>query len=214
MLIIDGNSTDETLPFLQTLTSPFHYISEVDQGVYDAMNKGIDIAKGSWIYFMGSDDQFINPEALETVFNNEFDSDIELVIGSIKYFGNDQQTRHLNKHLGIRKSKWSSQLWLTNSVHHQGVFYRRSVFETVRYNLDYKILADYDLNLKLFRQNKRAKLVTIVIALCGANGLSKRYDWSMYQEEIKLKSSQSSILLKPLFLFIAFLKYMLKKFQG
>lgn len=214
MLIIDGNSTDDTLSFLQTLKSPFRFISNPDKGVYDAMNKGIEMARGQWIYFMGSDDQLLNPEVLTTVFGNNFEAEIDLIIGHIKYDSHDKQARHLNKDHDIRKSQWSSQLWLTNSVHHQGVFYKRSVIDKIQYSLDYKILADYDLNLKLFRQGKTAKMIDNVIALCGANGMSKRYHWSMYKEEIKLKTTQSSVVMKPLFYILAFSKYLLKKIQG
>lgn len=214
VLIIDGNSKDETLQFLQTLKPPFRYVSEGDQNVYDAMNKGVNMANGQWVYFMGSDDQLINTDVLSTVFNHPFDSEIDLVIGNIKYDCSTQQARHLNKDDDIRKSNWSSQLWLTNSVHHQGVFYRRSVIEKMAYNLNYKILADYDLNLKLFRQGKRAKMINQVVALCGANGMSKQYKWSMYKEEIQLKTKQTSIWMRPLFYALAFLKYLLKRIQS
>lgn len=213
VLIIDGNSTDGTRSFLQTLQSPFHIISEADQGVYDAMNKGIDKAQGSWIYFMGSDDQFFESDVLASVFKDKIDSEVDLIVGNIKYDCDGKEARHLNRNDDIRKSKWSSQLWLTNSVHHQGVFYRHSVFEAKRYNLRYKILADYDLNLWLFRQGKSAKMIDKVIAFCGANGLSKTYNWRMYQEEIRLKTSHSSMLLKPLFYVLALSKYILKQMQ-
>ncbi|MEH6538135.1 MAG: glycosyltransferase [Psychroserpens sp.] len=213
ILIIDGQSTDDTKQLLQTLKPPFFWKTEKDEGVYDAMNKGIEQAQGSWLYFMGSDDQFFETNVLDSVFQKPIDKNIELIIGSIKYDCESKASRYLNKDHGVRKTKWSFNLWVTNSVHHQGVFYKRSVFNEMRYNLKYKILSDYDVNLKLFRKKKKAKMIDDVISFCGAEGLSKNYSWSMYKEEIQLKTTQSFILLKPVFYVLAMLKYLFKIFQ-
>lgn len=213
VIIVDGNSKDGTQQYLESLQPPFHYISETDEGVYDAMNKGIEKSKGQWLYFLGSDDQLYDSNVLMNIFKNDIGSEVDLIIGNIKYDSKDKGAHHLNKHGGIRKSNWSSRLWLTNSVHHQSVFYRRAVFENTSYDLSYKILADYDFNLRLFKQGRQAKLSNELIAFCGANGLSKDYQWLMYKEEIRLKISQSSPLLSPFFYVLAFLKYLLKKSQ-
>ncbi len=213
VIIVDGNSKDGTQQYLESLQPPFHYISETDEGVYDAMNKGIEKSKGQWLYFLGSDDQLYDSNVLMNIFKDDFGSEVDLIIGNIKYDSNGKGAHHLNKDGGIRKSNWSSRLWLTNSVHHQGVFYRRAVFENTSYDLSYKILADYDFNLRLFKQGRQAKLSNELIAFCGANGLSKDYQWLMYKEEIRLKISQSSPLLGPFFYVLAFLKYLLKKSQ-
>lgn len=213
ILIIDGDSKDSTKQFLETLKPPFFWTIEKDEGVYDAINKGIDKAKGSWLYFMGSDDQFFNSNVLASVFENPIDENVELIIGSIKYDIEGKAARHLNKDIDIRKSNWSSKLWLTNSVHHQGVFYKHTLFEQRRYSLKYKILSDYDINLKLFREGKTVKIIDHVIAFCGAEGLSKNYNWSMYKEEVQLKTAQSSIILKPVFYMLSALKYLIKIFQ-
>jgi glycosyltransferase involved in cell wall biosynthesis len=65
IIIIDGNSTDNTKEVVgfwmhQYQTIHFSYLRDKDRGVYDAMNKGVLAAKGKWIYFLGSDDYFIN----------------------------------------------------------------------------------------------------------------------------------------------------------
>ena len=62
-LVIDGNSQDETTGILKEYRNTYpwlHFVSEPDKGIYDAMNKGIERARGNYLYFMGSDDVFHN----------------------------------------------------------------------------------------------------------------------------------------------------------
>ena len=65
--IIDGNSSIPIHSYLDTLESPFFYLSEKDQGIYDAMNKGISMAKGEWLYFLGAGDLLDNENILGVV---------------------------------------------------------------------------------------------------------------------------------------------------
>lgn len=67
-IIIDGESTDGTLEIIKKYQNSIAYwISEPDKGIYDAMNKGINIAKGEWIYFLGSDDWLYNKNVIGSV---------------------------------------------------------------------------------------------------------------------------------------------------
>ena len=72
-------------------------------------------------------------------------------------------------------------------------------------------MADYEFNLRLFKKKKRVKIIPNIIALCGTQGISKNYNWSLYKEEIKFKTKLSSKLLWPLFFKIALLKFLFKK---
>lgn len=68
-VVIDGGSTDDTTEILQRYDSKIHYwTTEKDEGVYDAMNKGIDHASGEFIFFLGSDDILAGPDVLTSVF--------------------------------------------------------------------------------------------------------------------------------------------------
>src|SRR5246127_4505724 len=68
VLIIDGASTDDTLAITSAFNSErIKTISEKDRGVYDAMNKGIKLAKGQWLYFLGSDDALYDDSVLEKI---------------------------------------------------------------------------------------------------------------------------------------------------
>jgi len=70
-IIIDGGSTDGTIDLIRKYEDRIAYwISEKDKGIYDAMNKGIDAAKGKWINFMNCGDRFM-PDALSSVFSED-----------------------------------------------------------------------------------------------------------------------------------------------
>lgn len=210
-MIIDGNSTDGSVEFLKTLSQPFNWISENDSGVYEAMNKGIDLAKGEWLYFLGDDDRLFENTTFEKVFKNKISSKTDILIGRIKYDFCEDDSIFIKKNDGIVSSSWSKKLWLKNSLHHQGMFYNKRLFVDRRYSLNYKILADYDLNLNLFKNGVKPFMIAEKVAVCGTDGLSKGYRWKMYREEIELKTNESSILLWPLFFLWSFSKYLVKK---
>src|SRR5512136_2449900 len=75
-IIIDGGSDDGTVDVLERRDGEIDYwVSEEDAGIYDAMNKGIDVAGGEWIYFLGADDAFYQPYTVESIMNNGAISD-------------------------------------------------------------------------------------------------------------------------------------------
>lgn len=209
--IIDGASNDGTQDYLKSLEHPFRWISEKDKGVYDAMNKGIDLSKGEWLYFLGSDDRIFDKDTLVNVFNSFADSKLDLIIGSIKYDFNSEDSFFLKKNEGEIKPSWSRKMWVKNTLHHQGVFYKRGLYKEHYYTLQYAILADYALNLNLYEKGVQALMINQIIAVCGTDGMSKEHRWKMYQEEIDLKTNQSSVLLKPVFFAISLFKYFIKK---
>src|ERR1700722_16529958 len=68
IIIVDGLSNDDTVTIVKNFQDDrIKIISELDNGIYDAMNKGIDRAKGDWLYFLGSDDRLYNDTVLEDV---------------------------------------------------------------------------------------------------------------------------------------------------
>lgn len=173
------------------------------------MNKGINHSTGKWVYFLGADDQLFSNYTLSnllTVTNNKYD----LILGRIQYSFTKKDSHFVKKKNGIFTPSWSKKIWIKNTIHHQGAIYKRILFAKNNYNIQYKTLADYAFNLNLFIENKSCKIVSDVIAKCGTSGLSKNYHWKLYQEEIKLKSLQTSILFHPFIILISVTKYFLK----
>lgn len=197
--IIDGGSTNETLEYLSKLEAPYFTKSQKDKGIYDAMNTGISLSKGEWLYFLGSGDCLNSETVLEEVSNN-LNPRIQLFYGNVRYENS------------LFNSKFTSLLWIKNSMHHQALFYHRNLFENQKYDTNFKILGDYDLNLKLFRSKIISKKQDITIAFCNHNGISKNYNWSLYKEELKLKTQQTSIILYPVFFLLVFMKFVCKRF--
>ena len=207
--IIDGNSSGEMQAYLKTLLPPFYFISEQDRGIYDAMNKGISQSKGDWLFFLGSADVFFDTDVLANVFSS-IKEEHSLVSGNIRYLGNTRPFIY-SKHKTIKKPIWSSMIWLWNGLHHQGTFYRKTLFSETLYNLKYKILSDYWLHLYLFKKKIPCEILEIVITTCNSDGISKKGHWKMYQEEISLKTNLSSVYLAPVFYMFSLIKYAFRK---
>lgn len=167
VLVMDGNSSDNTIEIVkkhQTNSSKLDFVSEKDNGVYDAMNKGIKLAKGDYLYFMGSDDVFLDFSTLQNVFNAISGEDI--VYGNVKF-------KHSGKiHSG--KSSLDKLLYDGVSICHQALFYKKSVFETIGdYNEKYFIHADHEFNIRCFEyDNFKIKYINQVIAIFNEQGLS------------------------------------------
>lgn len=174
-IVIDGGSTDGTLDVLRKYEGSIKYLSEPDRGIYDAMNKGISLAKGKWIYFLGSDDELIDSSVIAKVFSDG-EADAELLYGDVKY-----------RDGRIFASRFSDALIIKNSVHHQGAFYSASLFKNFSYNADFSVYSDYELNLIAYLNNFKAKRVAQIIALCGDGGVSDRPKLKNYVEEIKIR---------------------------
>jgi putative colanic acid biosynthesis glycosyltransferase len=199
--IIDGASTDGTQEYLKTLDQRFNFISEEDSGIYNAMNKGIEKSTGEWLYFLGTDDKFSSNQTLLLFFMFEEKKlkKERLLIGNVQYSNNDKFI-----------SNFSPKLWFKNTLHHQSVFYKRELFDKLRYNENYKVLADYHLNLQLLKQRVAYKKIDVIVAVCGEAGISKNYNWNLYKEEIVLKTSLSSVFMKPIFFILGISKYLFR----
>lgn len=162
-IIIDGKSTDNTLKIINQY-SHIKWISEPDKGVYDALNKGLKIATGEWIYFLGSDDELITGtlQKLEEELNL---SSLDILYGSVWV------KRTERSYDGF----FSTEKFLVNNICQQAIFYRRKLFQNNFFNLAYPIAADYALNIPLFTNRKLSiKFLSFDIALYDGNGISER----------------------------------------
>jgi len=208
ILVIDGGSTDGTQAILQANEHRITYwISEADNGIYDAINKGIRKATGDWIYILGSDDALASADVLQSV-TSTLTENMDLVFGSV---------RNLNiKHSMVPEvhiSTVGSGLYFRNTLHQQSAFYSRRLFEQTMFDTTLRVLADYDFHLQLLRQGIRSTRVDLVIAECEAAGISKQFNAALYREEFQLKKKRlgwfSAILLSPMI----GAKYLLKQLR-
>ncbi|SOC78571.1 Glycosyltransferase involved in cell wall bisynthesis [Salinimicrobium sediminis] len=182
VLIIDGVSTDNTLEIAQKYKSHFQVltvVSEPDKGIYDAMNKGISLAKGEWLFFMGSDDSLFSAHVLEKIFSLRAAQTHDVI------YGNVQSTRFAHPYDG----EFSYYKLATKNICHQSIFFRRSVFQKIgKFNLKYKIWADWDHNIRWFYSSRIKKYYTdATIAYYADGGLSSLNEDVLFIKRKNLK---------------------------
>ncbi len=83
IIIVDGASTDNTVSIIEEYGDLVKCISEKDDGIYDAMNKGIDLAYGEWLYFIGADDSLYSPKAIQEVMPHLENSEADVILCKI-----------------------------------------------------------------------------------------------------------------------------------
>ncbi|KGL62790.1 putative slime polysaccharide biosynthesis glycosyl transferase, GT2 family [Polaribacter sp. Hel1_85] len=203
-------SNTDTQEYLKTLSFPFQYLSEKDIGIYDAMNKGISLSTGKWLYFLGSGDVLEDKDVLEKVFSKPYSDDISLISGKIIYEGETIPFIY-NKNKKVKNPSWNFSMWIRNGLHHQGTFYKKDLFKEQKYSLKYPIFSDYWFNILLFKKNSKCMLSDVLIAKCNSDGVSKIGDWISYKEEIRLKVALSSKILVPFFYMVILPKYFLRQ---
>ena len=146
-IIVDGKSTDRTLEIIQSINNGIKLISEKDQGIYDAMNKGINIASGDVIGILNADDIYKNSQVLTKVMD-AFKANVSIVYGDIEYVKYDDLSNVVRKwKAGVfrtGKFKWG---WMPP---HPGFFVKKSCYESFGlFNLNLSTSADYELMLRM-----------------------------------------------------------------
>lgn len=158
-VIIDGGSTDGSLEIIHRHESEIDYFrSEPDDGLYDAMNKAVRAARGRWILFLGADDLLVAKLA-----------DIAPLLKDDRtvYYGDVyMRGRQL-----IYDGAFSSYKIMFKNICQQAIFYPRRVFELYRFDMRYKLWADYVLNMTCYG-DKRLRFTYIGKLICSYNDQS------------------------------------------
>lgn len=173
LVLVDGGSTDGTLDIAEVfgtvLGERFIMYSGPDQGPYDAMNRGVGMANGTWLIFLGSDDTLYESDTLARVATFIRDHDpSDLVYGDVVMRSTG------TRHAGVFDL---DRLLFETNLCHQSIFYRRKLFEGIGpYNLRYPVWADWDFNIRCFSNPALiTRYMDIVIARYNdMTGLSMR----------------------------------------
>lgn len=145
-IIIDGASTDNTIGIIKKYNNyNIKWISEPDNGLYDAFNKGVSMATGDYVQFLGSDDSLCNDHIISKVVEH-LEDDLDVLScgiyvvdensGKQQYFGND-----------IAKNR---DEYLGGMIPHQGMFVKTSLVRRLKFDTSYRIAADYKLFLQCY----------------------------------------------------------------
>jgi putative colanic acid biosynthesis glycosyltransferase len=199
VILIDG-ANDPSFFEKWQFKIPITFIHELDNGVYDAMNKGIEKATGTWILILGANDRLADNNSLS---NLPLNSTCDLIIGSIS---NEESI-----HKRTPTHHYSALNWKINwkhTLHQQGILYRKETcFGNRTFNSNYKILGDYEFHLWLRKNGINTYETKQIIAICDGNGLSKQYSKALYKEELKLKKEQL-----PFFIWLIQIPWVILKF--
>ena len=166
-IIIDGGSTDGTIDIIKKYEDKIDYwASEKDNGIYEAMNKGIELATGKWINFMNSGDSFYDNNILQNIFTKESLEEVDIIYGNIQVvYPGTNKTR-------VVKAGKLENLSRGSQFSHQSSFILSSLQKKYPYNLSNRIGADFEFYYNQYIKGKCFKYINITVAKYSAGGLS------------------------------------------
>jgi len=168
-IVVDGLSNDGTLDLIKKYEDRIaKFTSEKDEGIYDAMNKGLALATGDYVIFMNSGDEFFDVDTVSAVFDSADDADI--------YYGETEMINDAGQSLGQLRHKAPKQFtWhgfnLGMSISHQAIYIKRSLIEP--YDRQYQLSADIDWIIRAAKKAKKIVNVNRYVAKYLVGGMSK-----------------------------------------
>lgn len=187
-IIVDGNSKDGTLELIRSYEDAIDYWhSWPDSGIYDAMNKGIEFATGDFVYHLNIGDRILGIPIDALV---QLPSDAACLACAVRLDGG--RIFAPSSGVGLRYH---------NTIHHQGTFYRRT--PRLRYDLRYKVFADFDLNQRLLLSGARILLCDEIVASHDEGGVS--HDRARFSEVYRIvRSNFGSMWVVACFLYFKY----------
>lgn len=173
-LVIDGNSKDNTLAIIKQYENQISgWISERDNGLYDAMNKGLDLATGDFVLFMNAGDEFRNNKVLEQIFS-KYDAETDVLYGEVMMVDENRKAIGTRTEITTRKLPknltWKS-MKLGMVVCHQAFIPRRELCPKY---IENNLSADIDWVIKILKKSRKNIYTGIVIADFLVGGVSKQ----------------------------------------
>ena len=207
-IIVDGQSTDGTLPILKKYESKLaKIVSEPDKGLYDALNKGIDLASGDIIGFLHSDDFYVHNDVIKHYAQTFSEKKTDAVYSDLYYVDKDDPDKIIRK--------WKSGKYKANSFlngwmpPHPTFFVRKEIYQRLgKFNTDFRTAADYELMLRfIYRYGISIAYLqefTVKMRIGGKSNLSVENRVNANMEDRKawkingLKPRFYTLYLKPL----------------
>ncbi|WCL51275.1 glycosyltransferase family 2 protein [Leptospira sp. GIMC2001] len=170
-LIIDNKSTDNTANIVksyQKRNNRIKFISKADKGIYDAMNYGLKLAKGDWVYFLGADDRLLSKSIFSKIFLSDLINNFDFLYGDVQWGDSGR----------FYDGKFTESKLFQRNICHQAIFVKRNILLKLgSFDTSYKVLADWIVNFKCFADDKiRKNYIGMPIAYYSLNGLSSNSD--------------------------------------
>lgn len=158
-IVVDGGSSDGSAEYLATTRAI--WCSDPDDGIYDAMNKAIPECNGDYILFLNAGDMLANPAIFDRIARTLTE---QRHVPDFIY-GDSLETRP-GQLPAIKKARSYRQFRRGMFTHHQAMFYRREALGDLRYNLAYKIAADYELTCRFLKKKRKRQTLYIELPIC------------------------------------------------
>ncbi|HEY0271636.1 MAG TPA: glycosyltransferase [Chitinophaga sp.] len=177
IVVVDGGSKDHTVAILEAFkAAPLRWVSEQDRGIYDALNKGVRMARGKWVYFMGADDRLL--PGFRTLYGQLQDERTVYYGNTVPIYGKAKPSYDL---IVGKFTPWRLAKYCMN---HQQIIYPAAVFKQYQYDLRYKVYADYALNLRVWGDKTfQKKHFVIDIAGYFMSGFSASNDDTLFKKD-------------------------------
>lgn len=211
-IIIDGGSTDGTLDIIRKYEDKIDYwISEKDEGISDAFNKGIRLAHGTYINFQGDGDGFYNSQVLSNIIENINPENDILISGRIQRISPEGKELFVSKHVPHFDKK---SLLFRMSLPHQGLFTHKNMFEQYGlFDIDNTFCMDYEHLLRAYKHFPNVVMKDIIVAKWRADGLGNGRILEILAEYDKIKRDNeiASNFILSIVNFWTLFKYYIKK---
>lgn len=181
-IIVDGNSSDNTIAIINKYIKYVDcFICDNDQGIYDAMNKAILYAQGKYVAFLNADDRY-EPDAL-AFFLEESYFDPDIVYGGVRKIMDGKAIGFVGDYGAIDPDV----VYYKNPYCHQGMLIKKELFDVIgKYDIRYKIYADYDWVLRAHEKGIKIKCIEKIVANSNTGGVSNRLTWNKCKELISV----------------------------
>lgn len=204
-IIIDGGSSDGTIEIIKRYEKFISvWISEQDKGIYDAMNKGIKLAKGNWINFMNARDIFYNKEVLSNIFSGKiYTSNIEVIYG-------DHLADYQNGYK--RKVKIGDQPNFLRKMPfcHQSTFVRLSFPQKIFFDTNYQFAADYQFILQTLENGSQFQYKPLPISIIETGGTAEKNIIKTLKEQREIATNFSKTNLQKIITYLFFSKKIIR----
>ena len=195
-IVVDGQSTDGTVDLIKENENWIsHWISEADKGIYDAMNKGMDMAEGDYVWFLNAGDELFSEQTVSKLFSGGNPADIyygdtEKVDQQGNGLGLYSETTHTKAAPGMGWRDWNKG----SQVCHQSFVVKKSL--AVQFDLTYRYTADIDWEIKCLKAASQIVRSEAVLAkfLIDESGYSKRNQFKAWLDRYRVLQSHFGLI--------------------
>ena len=189
-IIVDGGSEDGTLDVIKKYTEYIDYwISEPDKGLYDAMNKGIQLSQGKWIIFLNAGDTFFTEKTVENVVLKTGGKNVDILYGDaiVSFKGMEK----------IFRAGPPEKLEKEMVLAHPSTFVKSKVLKENLFDTSYKVAADFELIRRLWKKGKKFMYVNEIISVVNTTeeSISSKY-YELSLDECRKITGRKSFLIK------------------